>query len=65
MSKNFKHIKIEIKEGNSGVTSSASLLSVAKFFKQSGLSEVINTSIGARKGKGASDSEQIMAMVMS
>jgi hypothetical protein len=38
---------------------------MAKFFEQSGLSEVINTSIGARKGKGASDSEQIMAMAMS
>ena len=65
MRKNFQQIKIEMTKGNSGVTPNASLLYTAKFFEQSGLSKVINASIGARKGKGASDSQHIMAMVMS
>ena len=65
MRKNFQQIKIEMTKGNSGVTPNASLLFTAKFFEQSGLSKVINASIGARKVKGASDSEHIMAMVMS
>jgi len=65
MEHNFNQIKIEMTEGKSGVTPNASLLLVAKFFEQSGLSKVINTSISARKRKGASDSKQIMAMVMS
>jgi hypothetical protein len=65
MIKNFQQIKIEMTEGNSGVTANAGLLFTAKFFEQSGLSDVINASIGARKGKGASDSQHIMAMVMS
>ena len=58
-------IKIEMTEGISGVTPNASLLFTAKFFEQSGLSKVINTSIGARKFKGANDSKHIMAAVMS
>ena len=65
MEYNFKRIKIELTEGTSSVTPNASLLFTAKFFEQSGLSKVIDTSIGARKNKGASDSKHIMAMVMS
>ena len=65
MSKNFQQIKIEMTEGNSGITPNASLLFTAKFFEQSGLSESINVNIGARKSKGASDSQHIMAMVIS
>jgi len=65
MRENFNRIKIEMTEGNSGMTPNASLLFTAKFFEQSGLSKVINDSIGARKAKGASDSKHIMAMVMS
>ena len=65
MGYNFDQIKIEMTEGISGMTPNASLLFTAKFFERTGLSEVINTSIGARKRKGASDSKHIMAMVMS
>jgi hypothetical protein len=65
MGENFKQIKIEMTEGNSGITSNASLLLAAKFFEQSGLSKVIDTGIGVRRRKGASDSKHIMAMVMS
>jgi hypothetical protein len=65
MGEKYKQIKIEMAEGISGITPNASLLFVAKYFEQSGLSKVINTSIGARKSKGASDSKHIMAMVMS
>ena len=65
MRKNFQQIKIEMTEGTSGVTPNASLLWIAKFFEQSGLSKVIDASIGARRRKGASDSQHIMAMVMS
>ena len=65
MGYNFNEIKVEMTEGKSGVTPNASLLFTAKFFEQSGLSKVIDTNIGARKHKGASDSKQIMSMVMS
>jgi hypothetical protein len=65
MGANFNQIKIEMTKGSSGITPNASLLSIAKFFERSGLSKVINTSIGARKAKGASDSKHIMSMVMS
>ena len=65
MKKNYKEIKVEMVEGSSYVTPNASLLFTAKFFEQSGLSGVIDANIGARKGKGASDSQHIMAMVMS
>ena len=65
MEYNFNQIKIEMTEGISGITPNASLLFTAKFFEQSGLSKVIDTNIGARKRKGASDSKHIMSMVMS
>ena len=65
MEHRFNQIKIEKTEGMSGVTPNASLTFIAKYFEQSGLSEVINANIGARKRKGASDSDHIMAMVMS
>jgi hypothetical protein len=65
MGYNFKQIKMEMIKGISGVTPNASLLFIAKFFEQSGLSKIINFNIGARKNKGAIDSKHIMAMVMS
>ena len=65
MEYNFNQIKIEMSEGISSITPNASMLFTAKFFEQSGLSKVIDASIGARKNKGASDSKHIMAMVMS
>ena len=39
MKYNFNQIKIEMTEGNSGVTPNASLLFTAKFFEKSGLSK--------------------------
>jgi hypothetical protein len=65
MSENFKTIKIEMVEGTSNLTPNASLLLVDKFFKQSGLSKIIDEAIGARKSRGASDSAQIKSLVMS
>jgi hypothetical protein len=65
MSEKPKRIKIEMAEGMSNTTPHASLLYMARFFEQSGLSKVIDESIGARKERGASDSEQIMALVMT
>ena len=47
MRKNFKQIKIEMTEGNNGATPNASLLFTAKFFEQSGLSKIINASMGS------------------
>jgi hypothetical protein len=41
------------------------LIFTERFFEQSGLSKVIDEAIGARKGRGASDSEHIKALVIS
>jgi len=57
-------IKIEMAEGTSNLTPNASVIAIDKFFAQSGLSEVIDAAIGARNGRGASDSDQIKALVI-
>jgi hypothetical protein len=60
-----KRINVEMVEGMSNITPQASLIFTEKFFEQSGLSRVIDEAIGARKGRGASDSEHIKSLVMS
>jgi hypothetical protein len=65
MSEKRKRIKIEMTEGMSNTTPHASLVFTARFFDQSALSRVIDESIGARKERGASDSEHIKALVMT
>jgi hypothetical protein len=65
MSEKLQRIKIKMAEGMSNTTPHASLIFTARFFDQSGLSSVINESIGARKERGASDSEHIRALVMT
>ncbi|GHV56896.1 hypothetical protein FACS1894216_21150 [Synergistales bacterium] len=65
MSENYNRIKIEFTDGMSNTTPYASLIFMAKFWSQSGLSKVIDKAIGARKARGARDSEHIMAFVMS
>jgi hypothetical protein len=65
MSEKQKKINVEIVEGMSNTTPQASLIFVDRFFEQSGLSRIIDEAIGARKERGASDSEQIKALVMS
>jgi hypothetical protein len=65
MSENYNRIKIEMTEGMSSTTPQASLVFIAKLFDRSGLSEVIDKVIGARRERGAKDSEHIMAFVMS
>jgi hypothetical protein len=65
MLENYKRIKIEMTEGMSNTTPQASLIFTARFFEQSGLSKVIDETIGIRKDRGASDSEHIMALVMT
>jgi hypothetical protein len=58
-------IKVEMVKGTGKTTPDASLIFTERFFEQSGLSKVINGQIGARRTKGASDSDHIKAMVMS
>jgi hypothetical protein len=65
MSEKKRKINVEMVEGMSNTTPQAGLFFVRKFFERSGLSEVIDKAIGARKSRGYSDSDHIMAMVMS
>jgi hypothetical protein len=58
-------INIEMTEGMSNTTPQASLHWVNEFFGKSGLSRVIDETIGARKARGARDSEHVKAMVIS
>ncbi|MDR1579951.1 MAG: hypothetical protein LBS35_06300, partial [Synergistaceae bacterium] len=60
-----KRINVEMVEGMSNITPQASLIFTERFFEQSGLSRIIDETIGARKERGASDSEHIKALVMS
>jgi hypothetical protein len=52
-------------EGMSNVTPQASLYFVNELFERLGLSKAIDESIGARKSRGASDSDHIKTMVLS
>jgi hypothetical protein len=65
MSEKTKRINVEMIEGMSNITPQASLIFTERFFEQSGLSRVIDEAIGARKERGASDSEHIKSLVMS
>ena len=60
-----KKIKIELTDTMENVTSNAGILAIAEFFEKSGLNKAIDEHIGARKGRGASDSEHILTMVVS
>jgi hypothetical protein len=60
-----KRINVEMVEGMSNTTPQASLIFTERFFEQSALSRVIDEAIGARKERGASDSEHIKALVIS
>jgi hypothetical protein len=65
MSEKQKRINVKMVEGMSNITPQASLIFTERFFEQSGLSRVIDEGIGARKERGASDSEHIKSLVMS
>jgi hypothetical protein len=65
MSEKQKRINVEMIEGTSNTTPQASLFFTERFFEQSGLSRIIDEAIGARKERGACDSEHIKALVMS
>ena len=65
MSEKRQRINVEMVEGMSSVTPQASLYFVNELFERSGLSKVIDEAIGARKTRGASDSDHIKTMVMS
>jgi hypothetical protein len=65
MRESKRKINIEMTEGMSSTTPQASLHWVNEFFGKSGLSRVIDEAIGARKARGARDSEHVKAMVVS
>ena len=58
-------IKVELTETMENTTPYASILTIKEFFDKSGLSQAIDDNIGARHGRGASDSKHILAMVAS
>jgi hypothetical protein len=65
MSEKRQRINVEMTDGMSSMTPQASLIFTERFFEQSGLSRVIDESVGARDGRGASDSDHIKALVMT
>jgi hypothetical protein len=65
MSEKEQKINVEMVDGMSNITAQASIYWVDQFFKNSGLSEAIDEFIGARRLRGAKDSDHIKAMVMS
>jgi hypothetical protein len=65
MSEKQKKINVEMVVGTSNITAQASIYWVDRFFRNSGLSKAIDEFIGARRLRGAKDSDHIKAMVMS
>jgi hypothetical protein len=65
MSEKQKRINVEMVEGLSNITPQASIYWVDQFFRKLGISKAIDDFIGARKLRGAKDSDHIKAMTVS
>jgi hypothetical protein len=59
MSEKQKKINVEMVDGMSNITAQASIYWVDRFFRNSGLSNAIDEFIGARRLRGAKDSDHI------
>ena len=64
MTEKAKKIHIEMKSGESGITSFAGLWPAVELFRKSGLPEVIDSAVGARSSRGFRDSEHILSLVL-
>ena len=57
-------VRIEIQNGASGISPFGGLWPAVELFRLSGLHEAINSSIGARSGRGYSDSDHVLALAL-
>jgi hypothetical protein len=65
MSEKHQRINVEMVEGLSNITPQASIYWVDQLFRKFGISKAIDEFIGARKLRGAKDSDHIKAMTVS
>ena len=64
MTETAKKIHIELKGGESGITSFAGLWPAVELFRKSGLPEVIDSAVGARSSRGFRDSDHILSLIL-
>ena len=64
MTEKTKKIHIEIMKGKSGISSFGGLWSVVELFRKTGLPQIIDENIGARKRRGAKDSDHVLSLVL-
>ena len=57
-------VRIEIQNGSSGMSPYGGLWPVVELFRRSGLPEAIDSCIGARSGRGYSDSDHVLALTL-
>jgi hypothetical protein len=64
MTEKAKKIHIELKGGESGITSFAGLWPAVELFRKSGLPDVIDSAVGARSSRGYRDSDHILSLIL-
>jgi len=64
MPKNAGKIDIEMQEGSSNLTPFGGLCLTIRPFYKMGLDKAIDVCVGARNGRGAKDSEHVLALVL-
>ena len=64
MTEKTKKIHIELKSGESGITSFAGLWPAVELFRKAGLPRTIDSAVGARSSRGFRDSEHILSLVL-
>ena len=64
MTEKAKKIHIEMKSGESGITSFAGLWPVVELFRKAGLPQIIDSAVGARSSRGFRDSEHVLSLVL-
>ena len=57
-------VRIEIQNGSSGMSPYGGLWPAVELFRRSGLSEAIDSCIGARSARGYSDSDHVLALAL-
>ena len=64
MKEKKKKIHIEIMKGKSGISSFGGLWSVVELSRKTGLPQIIDENIGARKRRGAKDSDHVLSLIL-
>lgn len=64
MTEKTKKIHIELKSGESGITSFAGLWPAVELFRKAGLPRIIDSAVGVRSSRGFRDSEHILSLVL-